>query len=340
MKRLVVCSDGTWNQRNVGYPSNVQKIDEAIIKKEANDGVLQKVMYDPGIGTAGPLDRFFGGIFGWGIDRNIQEAYQFLAEHYESGDQVYLFGFSRGAYTVRSLAGMIYCSGLLSKNNIAKIPEAYALYRNRGIGPNDPEAKQFRQLNDSRQIDITLIGCWDTVGALGIPQIIPWLPINDWVNKKYKFHDTKLNRKINAALHAIAIDERRKVFDVNPMDLSDGASTTIKEVWFPGEHGCVGGGIKETAGLSNAALQWMVEEIGNLGLGLEFDLSQVKEEVSLDHTAPFSNDLGIYKITGEIDRDITGGVEGLHPSVKKRWQEISEYRPLRLVQRFKDYLNS
>ena len=339
MKRLVVCSDGTWMQRNVGYPSNVQKICEAI-KTQASDGTLQAVKYDAGVGTAGGIDTWVGGAFGWGIDRNIQELYEFLAEHYESEDEVYLFGYSRGAYTVRSLAGMIYCCGLLPKKNIAKISSAYALYRNRKITPNDPEAKTFRQQNDSPQIDITLIGCWDTVGALGIPQIIPWLPINDLVNKKYRFHDTKLNRKIQAGLHAMSIDERRRAFDVNHMDLSDNANTSIKEVWFPGTHGSVGGGRQETAGLSDGALLWMVEEVANLGIGLEFDLEQVKEKIKPDHTTAFSNALGLYKFTGAIDRDITGEVEGLHLSVKQRWQERAlDYRPIKLAQRFGDYLD-
>ena len=235
---------------------------------------------------------------------------------------------------------MIYCSGLLPKRNIGKIKEAYALYRSRKIAPSDAKAQEFRQQNESPQIDITLMGCWDTVGALGLPQIIPWLPLDNLVNKKYRFHDTKLNRKIRFALHGIAIDERRKVFDVTHMGLSDNASTFIKAVWFPGEHGCVGGGTESTAGLSDAALQWMVEEIGAFGLGLEFDLSQVKGGVSLNHKAPFPQNLGIYKIAGVIDRRITGEVEGLHLSVKSRWKDLSNYRPINLAQRFDAYLSS
>ncbi len=327
MKRLVVCCDGTWQKLSNSYPTNVVKIAQAV-KPVGNDGTPQSVFYDEGIGTGDEFDKLVGGALGWGIDKNIQDAYRFLCLNYNEGDEIYLFGFSRGAYTVRSLAGMIYCSGLLSRPNIRSAPDAYRIYRDRDIKPSDPEAQAFRA-NYGERVPITLLGCWETVGALGVPDQVPFLPIDDWLNAKYKFHDTTLSSIIQKALHAVAIDELRKVFDVTPMVKSPKFDTQIlRQVWFPGEHGSVGGGTKEQRGLSDVALQWMISEIGNLGLGLEFDPNNVEDGIHPDPTIDFDNQPGIiYQVTGTKQRDIIGGFEDLHESVKKRWQARSDYRP-------------
>lgn len=303
------------------------KIAQAV-KPVSNDGTPQNVFYDEGIGTGDELDKLVGGAFGWGIDKNIQDAYRFLCLNHREGDEIYLFGFSRGAYTVRSLAGMIYCSGLLSRPNIRLSPEAYRLYRALDIKPSHPEAEEFRATYGER-VPITLLGCWDTVGALGVPDQIPLLPIDDWLNAKYKFHDTTLSSIIQKALHAVAIDELRKVFDVTPMLKSPKFDAQIlRQVWFPGEHGCVGGGTKEQRGLSDAALQWIMNEIGNLGLGLEFEPNNVEDGIHTDPTINFDNEPGIiYQVTGTTRRNITGSFGDLHESVKKRWQARGDYRP-------------
>src|ERR671932_2296063 len=139
MKRLIVCCDGTWQKLTSPCPTNVVKIAQAI-KPFANDETPQVLYYEQGVGTEDEADKIFGGAFGRGIDDHIQDAYRFLCLNYVEGDEIYLFGFSRGAYTVRSLAGLIYCSGLLSHKNIRKTSEAYQLYRDRNIKPRDSEA--------------------------------------------------------------------------------------------------------------------------------------------------------------------------------------------------------
>ena len=123
MKRLIVCCDGTWQKLSSRYPTNVVKMAQAI-KPQATGNILQIIFYDEGVGTGDKADRIFGGALGWGIDKNIQDAYRFLCLNYEQGDEIYLYGFSRGAYTVRSLAGLIYCSGLLARNKIRQAPRA------------------------------------------------------------------------------------------------------------------------------------------------------------------------------------------------------------------------
>lgn len=333
MKRLVVCCDGTWNRLG-RYPTNVVKIAQ-VVKRFASDGVSQVVFYQEGLGTKW-YDRLPGGAFGWGIDYNIQNAYQFLCFNYKPGDEIYLFGFSRGAYTARSLAGMMYCSGLLSPQQVEQVPEAYRLYRDRSMPPKSGEAKEFRsnyavRLDGADQIPITLLGCWDTVGSLGVPELLPFLPIERLFNAKYQFHDTELNRMIQNALHAVAIDERRKVFDVTPMQPSPkNLAQRLRQVWFPGGHGCIGGGLEEHCKLSDCTLLWMMDEIQALGLNLEFD-RQLLECEECDPLIDFDPATGIYGLVGTHDRVILGGFAALHSTVKQRWQGRKDYRPANLL---------
>ena len=331
MKRLVVCCDGTWNELS-RFPTNVVKMAQAVKPFDSHQ-VTQIVYYQEGLGTRW-YDRVLGGAFGWGIDYNIRNAYEFLCFNYEPGDEIYLFGFSRGAYTARSLAGMMYCSGLLARQHIGKIQDAYDLYRHRTIRPSSDIAQQFRSQygvhsNGENQIPITLLGCWDTVGSLGVPNFIPL--ISQVINKKHQFHDTELNRKINAALHAVAIDERRKVFDVTPMNKSPkNLSQEVHQVWFPGVHGCVGGGRLENCKLSDHALIWMIQAIANLKLGLEFDLNRLQEYFAVDPTINFNTSPGIFGLLGLHDRAILGGFAALDQSVKARWHKRKDYRPVNL----------
>ncbi len=337
MKRLVVCCDGTWQQLASPCPSNIIKLAQTV-KAIASDGTAQIVFYDEGIGTDSQATKLMGGATGLGIDRNIQDGYRFLSLNYVPGDEIYLFGFSRGAYTVRSLAGMIYCSGLLDRSHITKAPEAYELYRNRDIKPKDRIAVDYRQRYGDR-VPITLLACFDTVGALGIPGIPAFKQFHEQLNKRYKFHDTTLNKCIQNALHAVAIDEIREIFAVTPMKKNlDAENQKVVEVWFPGEHGCVGGGTEEHKGLSDAALQWMMDSIGHLGLGLEFDPSVIPTGIKPDYSCHFKNDPGLFKLAGIKLREVSDRIDDLHESTIKRWQSLNDYRPKNL-ERLADKLN-
>ncbi len=327
MKRLIVCCDGTWQQLNSNYPSNVIKIAQAV-KSSASDGVPQIVFYDEGIGVES--HKLLGGVTGLGIDENIQDAYRFLCLNYEHGDEIYLFGFSRGAYTVRSLTGMIYCSGLLDRPHITRASEAYELYRTRDIKPKDQVAADYREQYGER-VPITLLGCFDTVGALGIPGLPAFQKLHEHLNKRYRFHDTTLNKSIKNALHAVAIDEVREIFDVTPMKKNpDAENQRVIQVWFPGEHGCVGGGTKEHSGLSDAALQWMLDSTRNLGLGLEFDPSVIPTGINPNYEIDFKNDPGFFKLAGIKFREVGDAIEELHESTIKRLQSRKDYRPKNL----------
>lgn len=337
MKRLVVCCDGTWQQLASPCPSNIIKLAQTV-KPIASDGTAQIVFYDEGIGTDNQATKLMGGATGLGIDRNIQDGYRFLSLNYVPGDEIYLFGFSRGAYTVRSLAGMIYCSGLLDRSHITKAPEAYDLYRNRDVKPKDQKAVDYRDQYGDR-VPITLLACFDTVGALGIPGIPAFKQFNEQINKRYKFHDTTLNNCIQNALHAVAIDEIREIFAVTPMKKNpDAENQRVVEVWFPGEHGCVGGGTDDHKGLSDAALQWMMDSIGKLQLGLDIDPSVIPGGIKPDYSCHFKNDPGLFKLAGIKLREVSDRIDDLHESTIKRWQSLNDYRPKNL-ERLADKLN-
>ncbi len=331
MKRLVVCCDGTWQNLASPCPSNVVKLAQSV-KPVANDGITQIVFYDAGIGTES--QKVAGGITGAGIDKNIEDGYRFLSLNYTPGDEIYLFGFSRGAYTVRSLAGMIYCSGLLDRSNITKAHEAYELYRKRSVKPSDHEATQYRKSYGDR-VSITLLGCFDTVGALGIPGIgIPFFSkLNEQLNKRYKFHDTTLNKCVQNALHAMAIDELRKVFDVTPMQKhpeADNQSQRVIQKWFPGSHGCIGGGTEEHIGLSDTVLQWMIDCISEMKLGLDFDINMIPTGINPNYECDFKNDPGFFKLAGIKFRDVSDVIEDLHESTIKRLKSRKDYQPKNL----------
>ena len=332
MKRLIICFDGTWQNLSSPCPTNVVKIATAI-KTLAKDKTPQIVFYNEGKGTKGKIDKLVGGVFGKGIDQDIQNAYRFLSLNYEKGDEIYLYGFSRGAYIVRSLVGLIYCSGLPNRNKIRQNQKAYKIYRKRTQEgevsiPQTEKAIKFRKENGDR-VPITFLGCWDTVGSLGIPDLISWLPVDEWINIKYEFHDTSLSPIIQNARHAVAIDEIREVFDVTPMvKSSKNPHQNLRQLWFPGEHGCIGGGTKEHSGLSDSALKWMIDE--SKALGLELDESQVLDGINPNPKIPFDNTPeDIFAFTRRNLRKVD--FPHFHPSVIERWSLVNNYRPENLA---------
>lgn len=268
------------------------------------------------------------------MDRNVQDGYRFLCLNYEKGDEIYLFGFSRGAYTVRSLAGIIYCLGLVSRINIRKSVDAYKLYRKRAKNIKDYAVENFHK-KYGQDVKIKLLGCWDTVGSLGIPDRFKRLPFNKIINRKYKFHDHTLSPIIENALHAVAIDECRGAFDVTPMHKSKlSENQELHQVWFPGDHGSIGGGDEKKHGLSDGALEWMISEIRNLKLGLDLDESIIPYKPSPDHLVDFKKKVGFFYwlISGKKIRNIFGPFENVHESAKKCFRDRSDYRPKNLKQ--------
>ncbi len=335
-KRLIVCSDGTWGTLegpggSIFAQSNVAKIALAI-RPRGQDDTPQIVFYDPGVGTGNLLDKFSGGIFGVGLSENVKDAYRFLMHNYEGGDEVYFFGFSRGAYTVRSVAGLIRKCGLLHKQHARLLDCAYDLYRKRdGPKPDTPEAIGFRGLY-SRDIEhIKFVGVWDTVGALGIPIDLPFRVFSKGL---YEFHDVTPTRRIEYAYQALAIDEKRGPFEPTLWEQSPEAEAVgqvLEQAWFAGEHMDVGGGW-QAAGLSDFALRWMVEKASATGLAFEDEAvsAMCPDEFATEHDSfipPFS-------FLPPYVRPIGKGYqanEAVHPAVLERYRRNPCYRPANLV---------
>ena len=269
MKRIVICSDGTWQTPNQDNATHVLEMARAVLPT-APDGTTQVVFYDWGVGTENWLNRLVGGISGKGIDKNIRDCYRFLAHNYEDGDEIYLFGFSRGAYTVRSLAGLVRNCGVLTKAEAGRLPEAYTMYRRHDAGPNSEVAKTFRSRN-SREATVKFIGVWDTVGALGIPLC----GLSALTAHRYKFHDVKLSSRVPFAYHALAIDERRRPFRPSLWEAQTKEGQTVEQVWFAGVHSDVGGSLDPVLG--KPSFDWMKERASSAGLALDETLASPAE---------------------------------------------------------------
>lgn len=281
MKRIIACSDGTWNapgttDRGKPVSTNVEKMFNCICRED-KDGTRQVKAYDQGVGTGySTVDHLVGGATGAGIDKNIKDIYTFLTLNYEEGDQIYLFGFSRGAYTARSVAGLIRTCGLLKPQHILLTERAYNLYRDRNSysTPSSDLMQAFRR-NYSFEAHVHFIGVWDTVGSLGIP--LSFFQIRN--KKRYQFHDQTLSSTVRYAYHALAIDERRALFTPTLWEKSDTVKNDpshpqqMEQRWFAGVHSNIGGGYAD-CGLSDLALQWLIDKAGDTGLC--YDTEQLK----------------------------------------------------------------
>lgn len=299
VKRIVLCCDGTWNRPDQVHDgsvcaSNVTKIARCITQADAT-GVPQVVFYDKGVGT-GRFDRLLGGGFGWGIKHKILDAYRFLMTTYAPGDELFFFGFSRGAYTVRSIFGLIRNSGLLKLEFRHKLADAYSLYRRRDSAshPNAVESELFRR-SYSFEPRARFMGVWDTVGALGIPVG----GLFRLVNKRWSFHDITLSSQVDNAFQALAIDEHRKPFQPSIWQQSpDADGQRLEQVWFAGVHSNVGGSYPNS-GLSDITLFWMVGKAESYGLRIDHTKFAVINRPRPDPLGKLYNSQTIwYKLTG------------------------------------------
>jgi len=345
MKRIVICADGTWNRPEEDlkedHPTNVLKLARAISPERA-DGIDQVVFYDWGLGSY--HDNFSAGAFGEGINKNIQDCYRFIVQNYSLGDELYFFGFSRGAYTVRSLSGLLNNVGILHQSKANLIHRAFQIYKDREIHPDDDTSLTFRNENSVKanltdlsreerkkynaegRPKVHFVGVWDTVGALGIP-----FSVLGFLNEKHMFHDNKIGPNIRFARHALAIDEKRDDFE--PTIWKQRQGVDIEQVWFAGAHSDVGGGYKPGSGgilASDYPLKWIGEEASDRGLAISPHLSA---GLKPHHTAAIhESKRGIYKIAGTHRRTIRAHLK-IHQSVRDRWDTESDYRPPKLKAR-------
>ena len=283
MKRIALCLDGTWNDNKAGFvQTNVAKLQPLIAKVDAN-GIRQISHYVPGIAnTPGETAQFLKGAVGFGIGDRIRDAYEKLVADYEPGDEIYLFGFSRGAFEARSLGTLITLFGIAK--SIANFPfeEAWSLYRTRARRRSEDALDEVRA-TAHYPVRIKCIGVWDTVGNIGNP-----FSSSGPIGRMFKFHDTRLSDSIDVGLQALSIDEIRGPFRpalwALPKDQALPETQHIEQVWFAGTHCNVGGGFRET-GLSDIALRWMVERTAAT-TGLAFDTQELSHSTRPDPLAP------------------------------------------------------
>lgn len=261
-KILAVFMDGTWNEPN--DMTNVYDLYKTAL--EASD---HQTYYVPGVGTSGKglwaaFDKLMGGAFGAGLSSNIQEGYRWICERYRDGDRIFLFGFSRGAYTARSLAGLIRKSGLVRDPSDEQIKQAYQLYRDSEIQPDDAAAITFRE-KWAIEAPIEFVGVWDTVGELGIP--VGGVPFPGF-SSFYKFHDTSLSDTVRNAYHAIAANEYRSLYEPTLWTVVPGKpmrTLPVEQRWFTGAHADVGGGYPGGL-LQTRPAQWIQSRAAALGM--------------------------------------------------------------------------
>jgi uncharacterized protein (DUF2235 family) len=336
MKRIVICADGTWNRPEEDlakdHPTNVLRLARGI-RPVASDGIEQVVFYDWGVGS--DRKQLTGGAFGAGLNKNVQDCYRFLVQNYHPGDELFLFGFSRGAYTIRSLAGFIFNCGILRRTHARRIVQAFELYKDPLQHPEENVSIRFRKRYahaDSQTI--AFIGVWDTVGALGIP-----FRMFGFLNEKHLFHDQKIGPTIRVARHALSLDERRD--DYKPTLWVHRPTMDLKQVWFSWVHSDVGGGYGPdpkgpTAGkrLSDVPFRWMLGEGVHFGLEVE---DHLKKSLAPEPLARRHEEYeGFFKVLGEHVRRIPRRTF-LHDSVKTRYEAIPSYRPKSLVRYLGQY---
>lgn len=258
-KNIVIFSDGTGQKGGSKKNTNVYKLFNMI--EDRTD--KQIAFYDPGVGTDWRLVT--GNISGGGITQNIKQCYEFIFDNFKAGDQLYLFGFSRGAATVRSLSSLIHMFGILPFSRRDLINEAFDIYKMRNFDKREKTAEDFISRHHTMWTNIKFLGVWDTVSALGLPIESLDMVINKISLFRHRFHNFKLSKAVENACQALAIDDIRLTFHPKIWDREITEDQNMKQVWFCGVHTDVGGGYEEQ-GLSDIPLMWMTEMAKQCGL--------------------------------------------------------------------------
>lgn len=355
-KRLVLFLDGTWN--SVNSNTNVWRM-RALCAPKGDDGKPQLVYY--GIGVNG----FLGGVFGQGLDENIRLAYEWIVENYNAGDEIFIFGFSRGAFTARALAGFVAIEGVLKAGSPVGVAELFNRYKK---GDEESiwtlnEAKEkgdtsrlTRQenwlLKYSQPTQVKMVGVWDTVGSLGLA----WGSISGISRSEFDYLQTGLRIHILNAYHALAVDEHRRDFaptlwtvrhpkDPTVVIAKPRPLSGVEQRWFVGAHANVGGGY-ETDILAQAPLRWMMKKAESHGLTfrseVNLDGDDVKASIADSYKAFGSGVYAkvvppLYRTLGQEPdvRDDGSHIninETIDASVFRRWRADPSYRPDNLVE--------
>lgn len=348
VRNIVVCFDGTWNDPTES--TNVHRLFDALVAGPAQRSGLALAatageadtpaalphlqressellaFYLEGVGASGLEERWLDGALGLGLHRRVLQAYLLLSRHYQAGDKLWLFGFSRGAWSARSLAGLLGRTGLLSPEQAAA-PGALALAQQRWLLSKRrseplPEASAYWQAHDEQPI--RLVGVWDTVGALGVP-LFNGVKVFDQAERQlFDFADLSLGQRVQHGRHALAIDESRRDFEPAAWHPRVG----VQQVWFAGAHADVGGGYAQ-CGLSDIALGWMLDEARRLGLPLAPERLQPAPRPDPLQDRHDESRRRLWQLRPVEPRTIPSDAE-LHRSVLDRLQQRPDWRPAAL----------
>lgn len=364
MKRLAIFLDGTWN--DPVDKTSVFRMASNVVTT-GNEDPHQRVYYGQGVGTRG-YDKLRGGVLGKGLYDNLQDAYEWLIKNYDDGDQVYIFGFSRGAYAARSLAGLIAKCGLIERDagHALTTAQIYTRYqKDKGVDPiyalrrvSEENSRilspdELALLKHSRRIPIEMIGVWDTVGSLGVP----WTSAPLLGRKHFYFHNTNPSRLYRHAFQALALDEHRGPYaptlwtnftpdQPDPIPEKPWHREQLEQRWFIGAHSDVGGGYRDGI-LDRLPMAWLQGKATHLGLQFKSQVRLDGSEISQPPTDSFALFLkGAYRAIrlgrrffrpiGRGSQKVTGGTsipinEVVDASVFVRWQEHPTYRPKNLT---------
>lgn len=329
MANIIICADGTWNRPEEDlekdHATNVLKMARSI--KPGTPDYKQHVFYDWGLGSYHSF--ISAGVAGTGIHKNIMDGYRYIVQNYAPGDKLYFFGFSRGAYTVRALCGLINNCGIVKRPHARLIEQAWQIYKSlqKKHQPEGDESREFRADYCHPSRSVQFVGVWDTVGALGIPFSLMGL-----FDGKDEFYDTKMGSNVKVARHAMAIDEQRQDFE--PTVWQPRTGVDLKQVWFAGVHSDIGGSYgpdKQTGNsVSDLALAWMIYEAKAAGLKIETHIiSHLTDGVNASlHKSRHH----VFRFKKPLHRalEVNGIPIKIHPSVKSRYETDPKYRPKRL----------
>ncbi|MET7754684.1 DUF2235 domain-containing protein [Streptomyces sp. NPDC005389] len=329
-KNIVVCLDGTGNQLKARGNTNVVNLYEML---DLGDPAAQIAYYDPGVGTfsaagawtvpARKLSRLLGLAFGAGLKENLAEAYTYLMHHYEPGDRIYLFGFSRGAYTARALAGLLKAVGLLRPGSENLVPYAISVYAKNRTWTDDDwrQLHRFaggfsRKVDDRTGIPVHFMGIWDSVKAAGL---LRW-------NLRWLF--TRRIPNVGRVRHAVSIDEKRRPYEeylVLPPEEPGAPGPLVEEAWFAGVHSDVGGTFDDDPRLPAVALKWIVD--GALDAGLLLQKKAYGKHLTLDagHALGTVHHMGaVWALLTYRPRRVPSGAH-VHESVRRRIEADAGY---------------
>lgn len=354
-KRLAIFLDGTWN--SVNSNTNVWRM-RALCASKSNDGKPQLVYYEIGV------NGFLGGVFGQGLDENIRLAYEWLVENYNDGDEIFIFGFSRGAFTARALAGLVAIDGILKAGSPIGVSELFERYR-KGNEETIWKLKEIEESGDTSKLteqerwllkysqpaNVKVVGVWDTVGSVGVlAGNIPGIS-----RSQFDYLQTGLRVHILNGYHALAIDEHRPDFaptiwdvhhpkDPNAVIAKPRPLSGVEQRWFVGAHANVGGGY-ETDLLNQAPLRWMMKKAESHGLSFRSEVDLDGDAVKAPTTDSYKSFLlgwyakafpPLYRTIGQESDIREDGShininETIDANVFKRWRADPTYRPENLV---------